>query len=68
MQSHFNLRNKSHKYLINLKLFNTQSDQDTFTLTIQHPADKWWEQKKYQLGDYKMIQYQILQNNIIRIV
>ena len=41
MQSHFNLIEKQKPQVLNkLELFNTQSDQDTFTLTIQHPADK----------------------------
>ena len=38
-----------------------------FLLTkwIQCQADKWWIKKKYRLGDYLLIPYQILQSNII---
>ena len=35
---------------------------------MQYQADKWWEKRKYQLGDYKLIRYQILQTNLTRTV
>ena len=37
-------------------------------IPIQYQADKWWEQIKYQVGDYQLIQWQVLQTQIIRIV
>ena len=44
-----------------------------FTISIQYQADKLWDlkkekKKKYQLRDYKLIQYPILQANITRTV
>ena len=44
-----------------------------FTISIQYQADKLWDlkkekKKKYQLWDYKLIQYPILQANITRTV
>ena len=46
---------------------NVLSGWQQVTLTSQHQADKWWEYKKYQLGD-KLTQYQTLWTNIMRIV
>ena len=44
-----------------------------FTISIQYQADKLWDlkkekKKKYQLWDYKLIQYPILQAYITRTV
>ena len=30
---------------------------------VQYQVDKWWDRGKYQIGDYKVIQYQILHKN-----
>ena len=38
------------------------------TISIQYHAQEWWEQGKYQLRDYQLIQLQILGANVIRIV
>ena len=38
------------------------------TISIQYHAKEWWEQGKYQLRDYQLIQLQILGANVIRIV
>ena len=38
------------------------------TISIHYQADKWREKRKYQLGDYWLIQYQILQTNITRTI
>ena len=56
------------------KRFNTltpMSDQDSisslqYQYKIKKTSDENWE--KYQLGDYWLIQYQILRSNIRRIV
>ena len=37
-----------------------------FLNNIKQKSDE--NKEKYQLGDYKLIQYEILQNNIIRII
>ena len=46
------------------------SDQDNFSLQYQYNIKKtsYENKEKYQLGDYKIIQYQILQTNIQRTV
>ena len=38
------------------------------TISIQYQAGKWWEERKYQLGDFYLIQYQVLRTNTRRIV
>ena len=48
-------------------LFDVIQHWQQVTLTSQHQADKWWEYKKYHLGD-KLTQYQTLWTNIMRIV
>ena len=47
--------------IISLTIWVTKTE---FLLT----ADKLWEKEKYQLGNYKFIQYQILPTNITRTV
>ena len=46
------------------------SDQDNFSLQYQYHIKQTSDEnkEKYQLGDYKLIQYQILQTNIMRTV
>ena len=38
------------------------------TILIQYQADKWRELRKSQVGDWKLIQYQILWTNTIKIL
>ena len=38
------------------------------TMLIQYQADKWRELRKYQVGDWKLIQNQILWTNTLKIV
>ena len=46
------------------------SDQDRISpYNINtYQADNWWEKKKYQLGNYQLIQNQILWTNFMRTV
>ena len=38
------------------------------TISIQYQAESDENEEKYHLGDYKLIQYQIIQTNITRTV
>ena len=46
------------------------SDQDRISpYNINtYQANNWWEKKKYQLGNYQLIQNQILWTNFVRTV
>ena len=56
---------KKKKMLFNL--LSPMSDQDRISpYNIKQTSDE--NKEKYQLGDYKLIQYQILQTNITRTV
>ena len=46
------------------------SDQDRISpYNINtYQANNWWEKKKYQLGNYQLIQNQILWTNFMRTV
>ena len=46
------------------------SDQENFSLKNQYNIKQTCDEneEKYQLGDYKLIQYEILQTNITRTV
>ena len=47
------------------------NDEDripSYKKKIQYQADKWCEERKYELRDYLLIQYEILTSILIRIV
>ena len=58
------------KYLCHQPLNSHERQRHNFSLTtlVQYQADKWLDKEKYQSEYYQLIQPQILQTNITRIV
>ena len=59
---------KIYCHMLTLKFPWVTKTEFLLTTSIQYQADKWQELRKYQLGDLKLIQCQILQTNITKTV
>ena len=68
MTAYIECKSEKNRIGLTIKLPWMTKTEFLLTISIQYHPEKWWEQEKYQLGDNKSIQYQILQTNISRTV